>query len=108
MTRQSFEVRSVCAWPNGSKTTPLRIRLRRLALPSWLLLRHRPVAAILERAKHRLHVGRRRIYFPKPSRPIVGCRIAGIRSVIFEISVLAGVVTWMKVSRVSVPLVLLV
>ena len=72
VTRQSFEVRSVCAWPNGSKTTPLRIRLRRLALPSWLLLRHRPVAAILERAKHRLHVGRRRIYFPKPSRPIVG------------------------------------
>lgn len=46
------------------------LRLRRL--PSHCLLRHRPVAAVIECAKNVLHVSQRSIRFSKPRCPIFG------------------------------------
>ena len=48
----------------------LRIRLLRLRLPRRRLLCHRPIAAVLERAKNRLHFGERSVSLSKPCRPI--------------------------------------
>jgi len=50
----------------GQGSTELEQVPLRLSLSRGRLLRHRPVAAIFERPKHRFHVSHRRIRFTEP------------------------------------------